>query len=127
MAIMKLSDVPELTKFAGTEKIYVNDNGETKQITYDKVIGDKRIILDVNKEWNVDNIISVMENGDNVWVKCDCGLAKVLSYSWRTFCGTSYYFMVTYVEEQGQLAIALNKKIVGRVSEDEFNRLNNLF
>jgi hypothetical protein len=38
MAIMKLSNVPELTEFAGTEKIYVNDNGETKQISCDKVV-----------------------------------------------------------------------------------------
>lgn len=38
MAIMKLSDVPELNEFAGTEKIYVNDNGETKQIACDKVV-----------------------------------------------------------------------------------------
>lgn len=38
MAIMKLSNVPELEEFAGTEKIYVNDNGETKQIACDKVV-----------------------------------------------------------------------------------------
>ena len=38
MAIMRLSDVPELNEFAGTEKIYVNDNGETKQIACDKVV-----------------------------------------------------------------------------------------
>ena len=38
MAIMKLSNVPELTEFTGTEKIYVNDNGETKQIACDKVV-----------------------------------------------------------------------------------------
>lgn len=38
MAIMKLSNVPELTEFAGTEKIYVNDNGKTKQIACDKVV-----------------------------------------------------------------------------------------
>ena len=38
MAIMKLSDVPELNEFAGTEKIYVNDNGKTKQIACDKVV-----------------------------------------------------------------------------------------
>ena len=38
MGIMKLSNVPELNEFAGTEKIYVNDNGETKQIACDKVV-----------------------------------------------------------------------------------------
>ena len=92
MAIMKLSNVPELTEFAGTEKIYVNDNGETKQIACDKVVtaggeDSGRVIFDVSTSIDLETLVSAIENGDDVWILKDNQLAKILSYARWAYCG----------------------------------------
>lgn len=106
MAIMKLSNVPELTEFAGTEKIYVNDNGETKQIACDKVVtagagGSGRVIFDVSTSIDLETLVSAIENGDDVWILKDGQLAKILSYARWAYCGSinaiaGSYITITY-------------------------------
>lgn len=129
MGIMKLSNVPELNEFAGTEKIYVNDNGETKQIACDKVVTaggggvSGRIILNVDDTWNIEEVITMMENGDDVWVVDGHRFAKIISYDWATQCG-GYYFVIIYAYASGGTA-SLKRHIVDMISGDVLDRVNN--
>jgi hypothetical protein len=102
MAIMKLSNVPELTEFAGTEKIYVNDNGETKQIACDKVVtagagGSGRVIFDMSSSIDLETLVSAIENGDDVWILKDGQLAKILSYARWAYCGSINAIAGSYI------------------------------
>lgn len=100
MAIMKLSNVPELTEFAGTEKIYVNDNGETKQIACDKVVtadAGGRVIFDRSEIIDVEKLVSAIENGDDVWILEDGQLAKILSYTRWAYCGSINAIAGSYI------------------------------
>ena len=104
MAIMKLSNVPELTEFAGTEKIYVNDNGETKQIACDKVVtagggsGSSRIIVNMDNYYPTDEEwVTMIENGDDIWMAQSGDLCKLISFDWSSMCGNAHYLKVTYV------------------------------
>lgn len=105
MGITKLSNVPELTEFAGTEKIYVNDNGKTKQIACDKVVtasnggsSSNRIIANANnyyptnEEW-----VTMIENGDDVWMVESGDLVKILSFDWSSSCGGGLYLKASYI------------------------------
>lgn len=123
MAIMKLSNVPELTEFAGTEKIYVNDNGETKQIACDKVVtgGGERIILDLSTgSYNAEDVLVMAENGDDVWVKQSGILSKVIGYDWASSCG-GRYFRIAYVS-----GTTIVQKTLGIIGSDLYGRLDNL-
>lgn len=128
MAIMKLSNVPELNEFAGTEKIYVNDNGETKQIACDKVVtagggggGNERIILDLdNQNFNAEDVVVMAENGDDVWVKQYGMLSKVIGYDWSTSCG-GRYFTAAYVS-----GTTIKKTMIGIIGSDLYGRLDNI-
>lgn len=103
MAIMKLSNVPELTEFAGTEKIYVNDNGETKQIACDKVVtagGGGRLVIDydsVDGSYDLETFITALENGWDIWI----GNSRLLDVSWHCATGNIYFVMVTYATGSG--------------------------
>ena len=125
MAIMKLVDVPELTEFAGTEKIYVNDNGETKQISCDKVVtaggGGERIVLDMNNfVYAAEDVVAMAENGDNVWVKDDGILAKVVCYDWSVSCGGKY-FKLTYIN-----GAQIKQQVVSIIGSDLYGKLDNI-
>lgn len=125
MRIMKLSNVPELNEFTGTEKIYVNDNGETKQIACDKVVtaggGVERIILDLSaRNYNPEDVLVMAENGDDVWVKQSGILSKVIGYDWATSCG-GRYFRIAYVS-----GTTIKQTTLGIIGSDLYGRLDNL-
>ena len=105
MAIMKLSNVPELNEFAGTEKIYVNDNGETKQIACDKVVtgggGSGRLVIPVDElgtgTYDLETFVTALENGCDIWI----GNSRLLNVSWHYATGPTYFVMVTYAAVSG--------------------------
>lgn len=125
MGIMKLSNVPELNEFTGTEKIYVNDNGETKQIACDKVVtaggGGERIILELGTgNFSAEDVLIMAENGDDVWVKQSGILSKVIGYDWASSCG-GRYFKIAYVS-----GTTIKQSTIGIVGSDLYERLDNL-
>lgn len=135
MAIMKLVDVPELTEFAGTEKIYVNDNGETKQISCDKVVtagggGGERIIWNTSEDIDMEVIVSAIENGTDIWILRNGQLAKILSFALYSFCGSlntlvGSYLSITESAAQGSATVAslmLGNQTIASDS-DLYNRL----
>ena len=106
MAIMKLSNVPELTEFAGTEKIYVNDNGETKQLACDKVVtagggggGTKKLFVQYDCRYPLDpeEFVSALEEGCEIWVKDSpdasnfAHLTKITSFNCSGATGSTYF------------------------------------
>lgn len=104
MAIMKLVDVPELTEFAGTEKIYVNDNGTTKQIDCGKVVtaggagGANRVMFDypeTNEE--KEKLVTMIENGTDLWTIDGTTLCKIIAFSWDIMCGSGHYLKGTVI------------------------------
>lgn len=110
MAIMKLSNVPELTEFAGTEKIYVNDNGETKQIACDKVVtagggGTKKLFVQYDSTYSLDpaELISALEEGCEIWVKDDTDsddfshIAKITSFNCSGATGGTRFLVGSYI------------------------------
>lgn len=104
MAIMKLSNVPVLNEFAGTEKIYVNDNGETKQIACDKVVtggGGGRLVIPVDElgtgTYDLETFVTALENGCDIWI----GNSRLLNVSWHNATGPTYFVMVTYATGSG--------------------------
>lgn len=109
MAIMKLSNVPELTEFAGTEKIYVNDNGETKQIACDKVVtaggGGGVFIIDSTAD---DYSDSDHEYGNKVRDAFFSG--KVIYY----YDGSYYYMPSQFSIGSVDDAMIINIKIITR-------------
>ena len=113
MAIMKLVDVPELTEFAGTEKIYVNDNGETKQISCDKVVtagggGGGVFIIDSTAD-----DYSTFDHAYGNKIRDAFFGGKVIYY----YDGYKYYSPTEFViDETGEGEITINIKIVTRNS-----------
>lgn len=105
MAIMKLSNVPELTEFAGTEKIYVNDNGETKQIACDKVVtagggATKKMFVDGSIQWPADpeELVVLLEEGGEVWVTSNGACSKIIAFDWYGATGGTHFLSGSYVE-----------------------------
>lgn len=110
MAIMKLSDVPELNEFAGTEKIYVNDNGETKQIACDKVVtaggessGGGKLILDNPSKGAVDaeTFVAALEEGKEIWIATGSETTKVIGFDWSGSTGSTYFIVGSYITNSG--------------------------
>lgn len=101
MAIMKLSNVPELTEFAGTEKIYVNDNGETKQIDTNKFIPKKeeKVIwnYDSGEYLDRESVVKALEDGRSIWMLRDGQLHQFLSYALYNFCGPQKTLIGSYL------------------------------
>ena len=105
MAIMKLSNVPELTEFAGTEKIYVNDNGETKQIACDKVVtaggggATKKMFVDSSARFPADpeELVALLEEGGEVWVNDTSFCYKIISFNWVGATGGTRFLSGSYI------------------------------
>lgn len=104
MAIMKLSNVPELTEFAGTEKIYVNDNGETKQIACDKVVtagggATKKMFVDGSVAWPADpeELVLLLEEGGEVWVTSSDACSKIIAFDWYGATGGTRFLSGSYI------------------------------
>lgn len=105
MAIMKLSDVPELNEFAGTEKIYVNDNGETKQIACDKVVtaggggATKKMFVDGSAAWPADpeELVLLLEEGGEVWVTSSGACSKIIAFDWYGATGGTHFLSGSYI------------------------------
>lgn len=106
MAIMKLVNVPELTEFAGTEKIYVNDNGTTKQIACDKVVtagGGGRVILDNPSKGSVDAevLVTALEEGKDIWINTGSEVVKIIGFDWSGSTGSTRFICGSYVTNGG--------------------------
>lgn len=108
MAIMKLVNVPELTEFAGTEKIYVNDNGTTKQIACDKVVtgnggGGGRVILDNPSKGSVDVevLVTALEEGKDIWINTGSEVVKIIGFDWSGSTGAIHFICGSYVTNSG--------------------------
>lgn len=120
MAIMKLVNVPELTEFAGTEKIYVNDNGTTKQIACDKVVtaggGGSRVIYNGQ---STEELVTMIENGDDLWIVVDGDLCKIISFNWTSMCGSGHYIKGTVITgttvKQRTLTLIFDKTLIERL------------
>ena len=120
MAIMKLSEVPEIDELNGTENIYVNDNGETKQISYGKVVDNNRIVLDFDND-DYDNIFDIVMNYSDIWVKQSNRLFKVLGYDCSASCGSMRYLKFIYADGS-----SIKTNTVDLISFDEYEKLLNI-
>lgn len=135
MAIMQLSNVPELTEFAGTEKIYVNDNGETKQIACDKVVtagggGSGRLVIDSDSlgSYDLETFVAALENGWDIWI----ATSRLLNVSYHCATGQTYFVMVTYAtgsssstNTTGTASLVCKMLTTTTETSDLFTRLQN--
>jgi hypothetical protein len=109
MSIMRLIDVPEITEFAGTEKIYVNDNGTTKQIACDKVVtagtgsGGGRFILDNPSKFSVDaeTLVTALEEGKDIWINLGSEIVKIIGFDWSGSTGSVRLICASYITNSG--------------------------
>lgn len=106
MAIIKLSEVPEITEQTGSEKILVNIDGETKQIGIDKVStagssGSKRIFVssDIDGGMDAETFVTAIEEGTEIWVSE--WNSKIIAYTWASGTGSTRFIMGAYVSVSG--------------------------
>lgn len=127
MAIMKLSDVPEVSKLTGTEKIYINDNGETKQIR-GEILSPSRVIWDYDsnyEDFDMEVIVSALEQGKNIWMLRNGQLYQFLSFAMYNFCGPIKTLVGSYLEitesgSQGNGVSMKSVRIGSRAIEEPF-------
>ena len=124
MEIMKLTNVPELTEFAGTEKIYVNDNGTTKQIACDKVVtgggsSSEMVIIGNGRYLEYEEYIELIEAGADVWYSTGSALCKVLAWTFDGSCGSGRYLKISYVAgataQQIMLGLVFDTSLIDRL------------
>lgn len=108
MEIMKLSSVPELEEFSGTEKIYVNDNGKTKQIACDKVVtgngGGGRIYVKRSSEQpeiSPEELVTAIEEGKEIWYTNGSEVSKIIGFNWSSSTGSITFITGSYVIASG--------------------------